>query len=863
MAGETFKINFVTNGKGEKVIDEPIGFDSVPFTFKQDDKRYGRDKFFGGDNENEFTFQRMRNHEIDNLLYDLETTGWETENKLIIEKDGIDNIVGDLDYQYATTDQLEYFKCKVIQDTRQALLKRRNELNVDVFSSEDIDGNAITPLNTENVLIKSKPITQTSTWETPEAFDERLFAERAIDNTIYYVFNPAISLTSYDIDDSLTFFRNLEGNTTDASDFKIIEAVNNLRKVKINVTNLDLQIETDVDNGGDGYIDIELIIKYGLDYNTATTETLFFKNVKDGNSYSNTNNYSFEIPSLNRGEGVWLYYKAKVRQSSNTPFGNPRFEAFTTVNSMNVGVTATSIAYNTIAPSIRLKDGISQTVKSISGLTTSFPFAEQGAELYNQRIFSGNMLRNLTDRAFNISFDAIVKWLAEIHGDYEVQNDGTVFIGKYEDFYQNNEIAVFDSVRFDSYNKTMNERYAINQFSYKYEKYQSQKETEVENTFDIAHGETQWNVQNKFVENKKEIAVPFVRCSFYLDEQRRKAFDLNNNTSTQDDETIFILDTKELSQNTTFTETDFLQHTYSDDTGYLKLTNTGNFSFVLLGAAVGEQFTIHNDVNAGIYTIIEVSERYIVLNNNSGDTNNNGERNTEFTYIVSTTTAPYISWSDEGFSYINGIVDTENFANLKYTVKRNIERFYDKYLATCNFYTNKPIKNTLYKNNGTLALNYEGYQTVENGDFTPFSPILSPYKHEITVITDFNTFIDLQNKAKSEKGYVRTFDANGHVIKGYIKEATFKNNENELKLVLEEKHKTSIINIKTGANYIAINNNEYVLRKLTYKIDNEKMSLMDEHGLLLYNPIFWQKVTVNGAISESKEDLISKLQLLE
>ena len=859
MAGETFKINFISNGKGIKPISEPIGFDAVPFTFKQDNKRYGRDKFFGGDNENEFAFYRMEKHELENLLYDLETYGWETEDKLIIEKDGIETIIGDLDFQYAKTDQLNYFKCKVIQDSNHALLKRRNELDVNVFNDEDIDGNAITPLITENVLVKSKPITQSSSWEVPEAFNETLYAERAINNTTHWYLNPSVNLTSFNIDDSLTFFETIKSFGEDGTNFKIIEAQNNLRKVKINIKNLDFQVTTNTDNGGDGYTDLKLELRYGQDYSAAKKEILFTKIVRDNESFTNNNSYEFEIPYLNRGDGVWLFYYFKVRQSSNTPFGNPRFEAFTIINSMNVDVTATSIAYNTIVPSIRLKDGVSQVVKSISGLGTNFPFADVNGEMYNQRIFNGNLLRNLTGRAFNISFQDIEKWLPEINGDYEIQNDGTVFFGKYEDFYQNKEIAVFEDVRFDTYIKYFNERYAINQFTYKYKKYQSQKENEVENTFDISHGESQWNVQNRFVENKKEVNVPFVRCAFYLDEQRRKAFDLNNNTSTQDDDTVFILDTKELNQDLTFNETDFLQHTYNEDTGYLKLTNTGNFSFVLLGLYVGDDFRIINDDNAGVYNIKEVTERYIIIDAGSGDVNNNGERITQFTYIVSKKTAPFISWSNEGFSYIDGIVDSENFVNLKYTIKRNIKRFYNQYLATCNLFVKKPIKNTKYKNNGTLAMNYEGLETVEHAEFTPNNPILSGYKHDITVITDFNTFIDLQNK----KGFIRSFDANGHVIKLYPQEMTFKKTDEcgELKIIGEEKLETSLININTADQYLKINN-EYTVRKITYKIIGEKVHIMDEHGLLMYNPIFWQKLTVNHSSFESKTNLENGLKLL-
>ncbi|WP_406683323.1 hypothetical protein N1F78_11580 [Seonamhaeicola sp. MEBiC1930] len=748
-------------------------------------------------------------------------------------------------------------------------LYRNKEFNVDLFSDIDLFDNPIEPLKGINVLLKAKPVTQTSSWEVSDEFDEKLDAvtEGLFDKgtSAYYVFNPLVNLTSANIEGSLAFFQNFQGGLSNKTsdlgdDFIIIEAQNNLRKVKVDISELDFQMNTDVDNGGDGYIDFELVLKYGPVFETATKQVFHKDFVREHQSYSHSDDYSFTIPFLTRGEYVWLYYDVKVRQSSTKtiPGVNPKFEAFITVNSMNVDVTASSIAYNTIAPSIRLKDGVSQVVKSLSGLETSFPFAELNGEMYNQRIFSGNLLRNLTDQPFIISLKDIEEWLPEIYGDYEVQDDGTVFFGKYEDFYQKEEIGVFTDVRFDSYKKYFNPRYAINQFKYKYKKYQSQKESEVENTFDIAHGETQWRVMNDSVENTKECNISFVRCSFYLDEQRRKAFDLDDNTATQDDDTIFILDTKEATNDSEFTETDYLQHTYNEETGYLKLTNTGSFNFILLGLAVGDPFIILDDANEGHYEIIEVTDRYIIIDAQTGDTSNNGDRTTQFTYIVSKTTAPFISWSSEGFNYIDGIVDSDNFANLKYTIKRNVVRFYNQYLSTCNQFSKKAIKNTLYNNNGTLSLGYDGIQTIENEDFTPSEQILSPYMHDITIITDFNTFIGLQKQMKLQRGYIRSYDAKGHVIKIYPQEMTFQNTGNlgELNIIGEEKYNPSLINIiYSGSGYVVINN-EYRLQKITYKIDNENIHLMDQSGLLLYNPLSWNKITMNDVLATSKEELI-------
>lgn len=873
MAEETFKLNFVTNGEGIVTIDEPIGFDSADFVTKQDSKRLARSISFGG-GESEFTFYRMRNHYFDTLMYYYETYGWESEVKLIIEKDGYENIVGDLDFFKATTDQLEYFKCKVIQDSNEAIVEKRKDINVNVFSDENIDLEPITPLTTENVLVKAKPIKQTSEWEVPFAF-EYLFNARdddwpGVSVSTYSRFNPSINLVKYGLEDSLTFFEMMQGqfnvnSSIFGDDYKVIEAQNNIRNIKINITNLDFNLSTYVTGGGNGYANFKLVLKYGTDYETANTNIFFDISRDEDETYSNTNDYTFTIPYLNRGDSIWLHYSCKIRQSRDVGGTNPSFFADVTVNSMDVNITGTKIAYNTIVPSIRLYDGVSQVIESISGLTTLFPFAQSNGEMYNQRLFNGNLLRNITTEDFNISLKDIAEWLPEIYGDYEVQKDGDVFFGLYDDFYTNVEIGVFTDVRFDDYTKEFNERYAINEFVYGYKKFQSQKENEVENTFDVINGNSQWSIVNKGVENKKEIKVGFVRDTFYIDEQRVKALNISETTSTQDDDTIFILDTLEHTTDSIYQETDFLQHTYDEDTGYLKLSNTGTFSFILIGLAVGETFKIlGGDSNAGTYTIIEVTERYVVINSGSGTDNNNGERVTRFEYIVSTTTAPFISWSNEGFDYIDNVIDDDGFANLKYSVKRNILRFYNQYLATCNTFAQKDIKSTLYKNNSDLGLSYDGLQTVEGERFLPTNPILSPYKHNITLITDFNTFKTLETNLKSQRGYIRTYDANGMVIKIYPQELIFKNSNDigELKIVGEEKYETGFISIIYGnIGYITVND-EYRTTIINYSNVEELFYIFDATGKLLYNPVFWQKISINGAFPTSKTQLIEWLSLI-
>lgn len=867
MAGEIFKLNFITNGEGIKPISEPVGFDAADFTLKQDSKRLGRDVSFAG-GESEFSFYPMNDHEFDLLIYYYETFGWESEVQLIIEVDGFDNIIGDFDFFTAKTNLIDDFSCKIVQSKKQALIKKRNDVKVDLFSDKDLDDNDITPVITENILVKAKPIKQSSRWETAGTFDWTFSASGVSTRTKYRALLPSVNIVNYSIDDTLIPFSALseDSSVLDAvnnvikNGYIILELQNNIKDIKILITNVNFNVSTEVFNGGDGYVDFRFEIKYGTDYDTAETEVFFNALLQDGQSFSETRDFELNIPYLNRADKIWCYCFFKVRQSNS--FGG-RFTTYVNVPTMDITITGTSTSYSTIAPSVRLYDAVAQNVNAVSQLPISFPFAEPNGEMYNQRVLSGNMLRNVINKPFYFSMKDISEWLPEIHGDYEVGEEN-VYFGLYKDYYANIESGVFDTIKFDDYEKMFNEKCAINQFYYKNKKYQSQKENEVDNTYDVVHGESEWLVPNVFVENKKEVSVSFVRDAFLIAETQKKALTESDDTATQDDDTIFIIDTIETIDDYVFEETDFLQHVYDVSLNTLSLNNTGDFSFILIGITIGTTFKIlGSDTNAGTYTVTAVENRKLTLTG-GGSINNNGERVTSFQYVVTKETAPYKTWGNEGFSNIDGILNEEDYANLKYSVKRNITRFYNQYLATTNLWAKKPIKNTFYKNNPDATLDYEGITTIEGESFTPTNPILSTFKHKVTLITDFATYKQLENKIRTERGFVRIVDREDFVLKLYPSEMTFVNSGNlgQLSITGEEKYETSLINITYNElPYLAIND-YYTTSRIIYKEKSNKFYIFDENGRLLYKPTFWHKITVNGANAINKEQLIEWLTLI-
>ena len=881
MANEIFKLSFITTDEGTLTIDEPTGFDSADFTLQQEDKRQGRDISFAG-GETEFTFYPYRNHYFEKLVYYYETFGWESQVQLIIETANGDNIIGDLDFYEAKTDLLTYFSCKVVQVQKEALIKKRNDIKVDLFSDKDLDDNDILPLETEGVLVLAKAIKQVSRWETPSPFIQEFKAEQGA-ATIYYNFTPAISLKKADIDETRVPFPNytylIYGDSNDFFEFNFehIVAKNNLTNLKIEISNLDFTLSPTEfgDFDGSRYI-FNLQIRTGTDLENPTSRIIVFEGDNNsapiGSTYTNTNTYTHVIESLPRGHKLGIYFLYGMQILGADSFANIKLN--TVINSMDIDISVEAKSYNTVVPSLRLYDAISQNVKSISQLPTTFPFAQQNGEMWNQRVLNGNMLRGITTKTlddgtvitlpFYLSFKDIEEWLPEIFGDYEISDSG-VYFGLYADFYRNHESGVFETVKFDDYEKSFNPRYAINHFKYGYSKYQSQKENDVENTYDIIHGESEWHVNNGKVENKKEIKIAFVRDAFLIAETQKKGLAESETTATQDDDTIFILDTREREDNEGyFEETDFLQHSFAD--GKLTLTNLGEFSWILLGLRAGSGFNIiGGDPNAGAYIVAESTNRKLILTPlSSGTPNNNGERSTAFRYWVSLEAAPYQTTGNIGFNISDNINDPETFTNLKYSIKRNIIRFYSQYLATCNLWSNKLIKNTFLKNNKAAILSYQGLTTIEDESFLPELPILDTFKHKVTVITDFATYKALEDDIRTNRGFIRVVDRNEFVLRVFPQELKFVNNgnEGELMIIGESKYENSLINIAYGGLPYLLINDYHITTKIIFEEKNEKFSIFDEFKMRLFKPAFWHKITVNGKNAETKQELIEWLTLI-
>jgi hypothetical protein len=866
--GEIFYLDFKSDNFGLVEINEPIGFASIDFNLNQKDKAMGRDISFNG-GETQFEFVNYREHYLDQLLYYVHTFGFEAKVNLIIEKAGVSNIIGELDFATSVTDDLKYFKCKVMQESNLQVIKRRKSVKVDLLSNKDADGNFITPLNTQNVLMIAKPVYQTSRWEQTSVFNESFEAYGTEANsTLYFHANPCVNVLKGEIEETLTFFEPYKLMRNGENPFEVIKAKNALKKIQIEIKDVLIHLITDADNGN-GYVDFSLEIAQGLDFATAAKSKLLTKRLTENQTYDFEGDFSTTIDTLNRGESIWIYFYFKVRQSgTDIPFVKERFECRASISNMKTEIKVESNSYNSITPSFRLVDVMRQVIKSISGLDINAPRFDVSGQFYDNRLFDGNFLRNVTNKSFYVSLEDLEKSITEMNGDYEIQTDGRVFFGIEQDFYTGIESGFFDNTQFSEMSKTFNPKYSVNEFNYSYKNYQSQKENEELNSADTVHGESRWVFFNKRVENKKEVAIEWTRDAFLIEATRRKALEITESTASQDDNSLFAIDTINTTTEQKFTEVTSLNHTYNKITNKLTLQSDGGVNFIVLGVQVNTVFTINpSHLNAGNYNVVSVVNNALELSRIStgaislaGD----GVKMTNYTYTLDETNIPYTSYTNQGFTAITNLNASDKYSNLRYSVRRNINNYYQSYLATCNLYwKNKPIINTWYKNNGDCSTTYLGKTLIEKSDLTPSNPLVTPFIYDSVIFAnvDFEDFLSLQNSIRSDRGYIRTIDNNNQVVKLFPVTMRYENLSKELTIKGEEKYEPIAMRIVNSNGVITVNN-ETKLHTIIYEITDNKVLLFDSNRQRLYNGVFWDKVSVNGATAQTINELKSWMDLL-
>lgn len=879
-----FYLNFKNEGSfGRIEITEPQGFDGASFVVEQEAKRYGRDAYKINEEINlEFRkgfFDPSEQRQLPNgtVINNL-TMGFEElidcYNRFSFESDvdfeiEVSNTVfipSNLDFQTSETDGLTYFSCKAVQTQDKQLIKRRSDVVTNVFSTEDLDGNEVNPIITENILLKAKPITQNSEWKLPN--EKTVFQRLLSGGSARQYYNFANSVIKSNILDTLSYIAEPTGTVEGVNNFVYLRASDNLSDVELEL-DLSLVFGRDTPDITSARISLIVVVteqdlepdEFGF---LDTSNALFSENVFI-ESIDNTSpdldiidNYTVNIPSIPRDYKLLIFFENRIASLGGGA-------TFVTLNKLDINASGTSTAIDTVVKGCRYIDVIKANLQRVNGYGVFAPRFDVGGQYYDQFLLTGNLIKQRDDLAFNVKFKDLMEDLMEVNSDYQITDN--LYIGQYKDFYANKEIAVFVSSPDTSFKSTFNDRYAINEFKYSYKTFEQDRDEE--NTTDAIHTESEWLTSNKQVENTKEIKVNHIRDAFKIEAIRKLA--AKETTSTSDDDKLIALDTTTLAPNSKGGFSARMTHNIDED-GNVQLLKDANLpSWALLGFGVGSNFEILSDDNTGTYTVLEIENTVITLTPISPNTQTfTGESFTKVEYPY--TNVLYTNRTNQGLEFSDNLLNADNYSNLRYSIKRNIETW-KPYLATASISHDGTFRNTLFKDNGEAITRFEGETNNIQEDTDILNTdlgdgFLTPVMYETRLLAPFSDMssvldaIDMVNEDNSIGGFIRCIDNNGKVIKLYPSKLDYVPSTETLTLTGEERNEGKGVDITINGSTVTINEVGYdldVLSEPFYEFDGDYFKIYDKDKLPIINPTKYTDITVNGLTFDSSSELLGYL----
>lgn len=891
-----FFLNFLSEDAnfGLVEITEPIGFDGATFSIKQDSDRYGRDVEYGSV-EIDLEFIDVATQPTENtitlpdgtfidrltmglpfLLETYKTKGFESEVEFILKRNNVNFTVGVLDFAQSETDMVTFFKCKVIQETDKALLKRRSEIKVDLLSNEDLDGNEVEPVETHNILLRAKPLRQISKWGSKEesygdtalGFQNMLMVplgnnllEFGIENS-YVPFFSKKFLQSYETEDLAE--ANAEG--------KILTAVNTLSDITITAKNVFF----------DGFIGAigttrycRLVARVFVGSSSLENVTYDIPIQSNGIFSFPTSDISFAFNKIEAGQSVGVYLEFGF---SGSTLQNVTMNLFDfKCDELLVQTTSTSI--DSVIKGIRHIDLIKKTAEKTAGFNAIAPRYDFGGKFYDNFVFNGFLIRQFLEKGEDGITTEILKpiyttqkdvmeQLVELNEDFQILPNKQLFIGDYKDYYPNRDLGAFLQIPDEDFRVDFNEIYQLQGFNYKYKDFEQDKDES--GTIDAVHTQAEFMLPNRQVDNIKIIDVPYTRDPFRIENVRRQNFVSNGSTSTSDDDKFFIIEVEELPENSTNVLSNVLDILITNNPNQMKIISRDNFRWDLLGFKVGDPFVgvtfSVNGVTYGFLDLIvsEIEPTLLTLDKVPGfDFPNEviGQRTVFVRLEYPLTDVQYVNRTSSGFDIIENVEEPNDFSNLNYTIRRNM-RYWESFIRTAGYYNqDKIFKNTYWKSNGELITKLETeIEPIKENESVLISDldtnVLTPITYTTTVIASFDEVLQVikdMNTVFEDNtigGFIRVSLPNDKIIKGYIKSLTYNWGTNVLELELEEKFDSDFVSIsRLGDSLIYINETGYddkIVKPLEYKSNGDYVQLFDARGMPLNNATHYKKYKVQG-----------------
>ena len=888
----THFLRFISLGKMDLYrISEPVGFDAAEFSMKQNTARFSRDNFYMADDQKTFTFQDGQFERVDfeqvqdpqgyrskyldhGLKWILETRkrfGPSGKIEYILKKDEVEFTTGIFGTAKADTDGYSYFSCNIIQDENQSAYSKHADTKINVLGDKNVKNESITPVETFKFLRKSIPIIANSKLETTDDFSstprEYFFGSR-----LYY--QPAIQLTAFGVETTFspseleTFVNSSDTNSVyDAIDRRLLfQAKRRTENIKIKISDINWKVVT----------------KRSLSFPTSPYENsvVSYLSIAWGNSsndsqkvdyFTNYNpdvvneNIEFEIPILEIGQKIWFYFtsQSEVHQNAHSVV-----EAFIS-KSLTITIDAITRSLNTVIEGVRYVDMKKQCSKFIRNKPVNAPKFDIGGVFYDQVCYNRALIGQNKKLPFITTFKETLGSVEEVCADYEINKD-EIFVGQYEDFYTNDEIGVFLIIPSKNYKEPWNERFMINRFNFGYKTFEQNRDTQ--NTKQDVHTESEWIIPDDMAQNKKEIKCEFVRSGF----SQQVAVDLEINkpmTSDDNDDKVYIQDIIPLPANSFGEFGAILANKWGDS--MLQIMNKSisgdtqdsTINWLLLGIKINEDLFITDGKNIGTYKVKQMTAAVLTLQPIGTIVQVSGDHYVKLKWFYND--IQFTTRTDEGFNIIDGITIKQYFSNLLYTIRRNMVHW-ESYLNTaCFFQKSKEIVCNYFKNDVPLKTQFEnGPIYIENAPIdidTLNAPILTPKTMVLECVAEFTQIVELLEKYKTKRGFIRCYDMNGKVIKGYIQDLAQTWRTNNFKLTLEEKYEEENLILTFLNGVLTVNDVYYDLIGMTewWKVTGDYFAAYDDKSRPICNLYHYSFVELNGIKYNSVEELVNALSKLE
>lgn len=913
-----FFLNFKNdNSFGKIEITEPIGFDVLTSTLEQD--IYGRDVLYGAEDiklqfQDVYSTQNIPTITLPNgviidrlsmgLVFLLEyhkLYGYESEVEFSITKNGNEFILGLLDFSESETDGLTYFNCVIITKTDKAVLRRRIDTKVDVYSSEDLDGNESEPVETHSILLKAKPVTQYSRWSDKKITD--LTVSAPTQNNRHFDIPLLNNLIEFQIQDSYAPFEEYtiqfmppDSSSVDYTnlykDIKFLTAKTSLTNVKISIKGFKISgafALTSLSTWAVGLIAVVFLQGTG-EFVLYDIGQINVQDVQNGKAFDMPKqDLELEIEEIPVGWSLVVTFKIRVLGTATLPIQIYEYECDDCV------ISTISTSVDSVIKGVRHIDFIKNVAKKSANYDVVAPRYDIGGKFYDNFVFNGYGIRQFIQtesdgtsvvniKPFTTSWKEIVEQLPELNSDYQVLEDKKLFIGNYEDFYTNKDLASFLQKPDEDFEIEFNENYKAQNFNYGYKTFEQSKDED--NTIDAVHAKSEWFLPNRQIEGIKSIDVPYIRDPFKIESTRRENFASSNSKSLSEDNSIFILDCVPLPPNSTNTMSNVLNVLITNTPdSEMKIIARDNFRWDLLGFEVGDLFISVsfrlNGVNygwGGTLKVKEIQPTLLTFENIGFPFDNAilGNNNLFITIEYPLTNVNYVNRTDEDFQVIENVIEPNNFSNLKYTIRRNM-KYWESYINTlCNYSQNGIIRNTFFQPNGELITEFENGGLIKENENIPVSElsqrVITPIVYKTRVFCGFDKAIELfkametlNDNDTTIAGFTRIYNQEYKLLKVYPKKLTYFWGTEVLEIEGEEKYESDYIAINkvSEEGIISINETGYetdLVKPLVYKANGNYVQLFDKRSVPLTNATHFSKFKVNN---ESFEDVVSLTKAID